>query len=161
MTADELPQGVQVGAALLRIHGLRVTPQRLVVLEVLQRAQGHLSVEEIHAQVRVQHPALSAVTVYRVLETLEGHGLVARGVLGDRLVRWELVAGAHHHLVCRHCAAIVELGDEPFQRLASDLTASYGIQVNLRHLALEGLCAACAEADGGEARSGEDSGIGL
>lgn len=150
MIDDRQPPPRRQGAALLRTHGLRVTPQRLEVLEVLGRARGHLSVEEIHARVRERHPALSAVTIYRMLEIFESRGLVARAVLGDRLVRWELMAAAHHHLVCRRCSAIVDLGDEPFQRLAADLTACYGIQVNLRHLSLEGLCADCALAEDAE-----------
>jgi Fe2+ or Zn2+ uptake regulation protein len=155
MIDDTQPSTGYDSAALLRRYGLRVTPQRLVVLEVLSRAHGHLSVEEIHTLVRLQQPALSAVTIYRTLETLEEYGLVARGVLGDRLVRWELVAGPHHHLVCRRCAAIVELGDEPFQRLAADLAARYGVRVQQRHVSLEGLCAVCAAAADAEGRSGE------
>jgi len=131
---------------LLRAHNLNVTAPRIMVLQVLQETRGHLSAEDIYAAVLARYPAVNMVTVYRTLETFEECGLAVRGTLGDKVTRWENTAQAHHHLVCRRCGAIVELGDDPFQRLAADLAHRYGVQVTPRHLSLEGLCARCVEA---------------
>jgi len=131
---------------LLRAHNLNVTAPRIMVLQVLQEMQGHLSAEDIYAAVLARYPAVNMVTVYRTLETFEEHGLAVRGALGDKVIRWENAAQAHHHLVCRRCGAIVDLDDDPFQRLATDLAQRYGVRVTPRHLSLEGLCASCAEA---------------
>ena len=63
---------------------------------------------------------------------------------GTKLTRWEWIGDAHHHLLCRHCGLVVELDDEPFRKLAGELARSRGVRVDVRHLALPGLCPACA-----------------
>lgn len=129
---------------LLRAHGLHVTAPRVVVLEVLREAHGHLSADDVYAAVLARYPAINIVTIYRTLESFERHGLAVRGTLGDKVTRWEHVDEAHHHLVCQRCGEIVELGDASFQRLADDLNRRYGVRLSLRHLSLKGLCAECA-----------------
>jgi len=128
---------------LLQEHGLRVTLVRVAVLHALERAAGHLSVEEIARDVITPYPSISMVTLYRTLDTLEAHGLVFSTRLGDRVVRWERARQAHHHIVCRRCGAVVEVGPAPFEHLAATLAATYGVQVDVRHLALPGVCAHC------------------
>ena len=76
-------------------------------------------------------------------ESLVLLGLAARVELGDKLTRWEWIGDAHHHLMCRHCGLVVELDDEPFRRLVEDLARSRGVRVDVRHLALPGLCPTC------------------
>lgn len=132
--------------SVLHAHGLRVTAPRITVLKALREGHGHLSAEDVYAAVLAQYPSLNLVTVYRTLESLEGVGLAARVELGDKLTRWEWIGDAHHHLLCRRCGAVVELGDEPFRRLAEDLARSLGVRADVRHLALPGLCASCIQA---------------
>ena len=134
---------------LLREHGLRVTAPRITVLQALRAGQGHMSAEEVYDAVLARYPAINLVTVYRTLEALEALGLASRVELGDKLTRWEWIGDAHHHLLCRRCGALVELGDEPFQRLADDLARDRGVRVDVRHLALPGLCPVCARSDEG------------
>lgn len=130
----------------LRGRGLRLTAPRMVVLQVLREGQGHMSAEEIHGAVLARYPTINMVTVYRTLESFEAHGLAVRVALGDKLMRWEWVGDAHHHLVCRRCGAVVELDDEPFQSLSRELARRHGVRADARHLALRGLCAHCARA---------------
>lgn len=129
---------------LLRAHKLRITAPRITVLQALREGRRHMSAEEIYDAVLAQYPAVNLVTVYRTLEAFELLGLVARAELGDKLTRWEWIGDAHHHLICRHCGAVVELDDAPFQHLAEELARARGLRVDLRHLALPGLCAVCA-----------------
>lgn len=129
---------------LLRAHKLRITAPRITVLQALREGRSHMSAEEIYDAVLAQYPAVNLVTVYRTLEAFELLGLVARAELGDKLTRWEWIGDAHHHLICRACGAVVELDDAPFQRLAEELARARGLRVDLRHLAVPGLCAECA-----------------
>ncbi len=135
---------------LLQEHGLSVTAARIAVLQALQekaaqgQEHGHRSAEEIRASVLEHYPVINLVTVYRTLESFEENGLADRVTLGDKLVRWGRATHAHHHLICRACGRTVELAAEPFQRLAAELERSYGVRVDIRHLALRGLCAPCA-----------------
>lgn len=128
---------------LLREHGLQVTSARIGVLQVLREGHEHLTVDEIRSAVLERYPTIDPATVYRTLETLEEHGLAVRVVLGDKITRWAYLTHVHHHLVCRQCKTIVEMADPPFQRLASELCRQYQVQIDLQHLVLHGLCAAC------------------
>lgn len=128
---------------LLRVHGLRATAPRVLVLQALAAATDHLSADEIHATVLGRNPAVSSVTIYRTLETFEETGLVVRGMLGDKVIRWEQVLTRHHHLICSQCGEVVELDDAPFQRLADDLLRQHGLVLEARHLSLRGVCAHC------------------
>ena len=128
----------------LRAHGLRATIPRVAVLQALDAATSHLSAEEIARAVEERYPAFDRVSLYRTVEAFEAHGLAVRVELGDRVLRWERDRHAHHHMQCRRCGAVVELGTTSFDRLAADLAEAYGVRVELRHLALPGLCAHCA-----------------
>jgi len=128
---------------LLRAYSLRVTTPRIAVLQALREGGGHMSAEEVYDAALAGYPTINMVTVYRTLESFALLGLAARVELGDKLTRWEWVGAAHHHLMCRHCGLVVELDDEPFRRLAEDLARSRGVRVDVRHLALPGLCPTC------------------
>ena len=130
--------------AVLRNRGLQVTSARIAVLQILSEEHQHRSADELRSDVLDRYPAIDPATVYRTLETLELHGLVVRMELGDKRTRWALVTHDHHHLICRNCEAIIELDGEPFRRLAGDLTRRYGVQVDMHHLVLRGLCPGCA-----------------
>src|SRR5947208_14999436 len=43
-------------AAALRQQGHRLTPQRLMVLEIVKRSGKHLTAEDVHAAILPQHP---------------------------------------------------------------------------------------------------------
>jgi Fur family ferric uptake transcriptional regulator len=133
--------------AVLRQRGLQVTSARIAVLQILSEEHRHRSVEDLRVDVLERYPAIDPATVYRTLETLELHGLVVRMELGDKRTRWALVTHDHHHLICRNCESVVEFDDGLFHRLAGDLTRQYGVQVDMHHLVLRGLCPACAVAN--------------
>lgn len=128
----------------LRDHGLHVTTARLAVLQALHASPGHQSAEEIRAAVVSRYPAVNQVTVYRTLEMFEAHSVAARVTLNDKLTRWEHIAPVHHHILCRACGAVQDVDHAPFERLAADLEKTYGVRVEVRHLALPGLCSHCA-----------------
>lgn len=130
----------------LRDHGLHATAARVAVLQILREEHRHRSVDEIRSTVLEHYPAIDPATVYRTLETLEAHDLAVRVSLGDKVTRWAFMTDAHHHLVCRQCGETVELSDTPFQHLADELAQSYGLQVDMQHLVLRGLCANCTAA---------------
>src|SRR5262245_37066590 len=92
---------MSTGAELLRASGLRVTRQRLAVLDILTEG-GHLEVEEITQRVRVRLDSVSTQAVYDVLGALSRAGLARRIEPAGSPARYEARAGDnHHHLVCR------------------------------------------------------------
>src|ERR1043166_8900659 len=94
----------------VRASGKRMTVQRRLVLEALQRARHHTTAEDIASRIRRQHPQIDPSTVYRNLEALEELGYVTHTHLDDRVTRWHRAdASRHGHLVCRNCGAESEV----------------------------------------------------
>ena len=89
----------------LRKRGYRLTPQRHMILSVIQEADGddgHLSIDQIMERVQLRNPYVSLSTVYRTLELLRELGLVRENHLPGEQPHYEAAEGtAHHHLVCR------------------------------------------------------------
>jgi Fur family ferric uptake transcriptional regulator len=133
----------------LRARGLRWTPQRRVLLEVLDRVDGHVTGAELVDGCRAVDPATTPSTVYRTLDVLEELGLVSHSHGRDG--RQEFHVGpteAHAHLVCSSCGERRELGRHEVQPIADEVLLRHGFEVDLDHLTLEGRCADCRLATG-------------
>jgi Fur family ferric uptake transcriptional regulator len=129
----------------VRASGKRMTIQRRLVLEALERAKHHTTAEEIAAKIRAKHPQIDPSTVYRNLESLEELGYVTHTHFEDRVTRWHLAdAHRHGHLVCRQCGAEVEVPMSLLEPLARRLRAEHGFQADLAHSAVVGICRTCA-----------------
>src|SRR5512146_31472 len=131
----------------LRRQGLRVTPQRLIVLDALAAHSGHISADEILQWAAARYPAINLATVYRTLDLLISIGMVAQTDFGSGVSFFELVGDApHHHLVCEHCHAVLEIDDDALHPMHESILRDYGFRMNPRHLALFGCCRECRAA---------------
>jgi Fur family ferric uptake transcriptional regulator len=131
----------------LRRMRVRVTPQRLLVLQALSTHGGHMTAEEILQWAARRYPAINLATIYRTLDLLTSLGLVAQTDLGSGAAYFELVGDdPHHHLVCEQCGAVTQLDDALLLPLRDALLREYGFAANPRHLAVFGLCRVCAAA---------------
>ncbi len=127
----------------LRARGYRLTPQRLLVLDVIKGA-GHLTAEEVLQRVLPDYPMINAATIYRSLQWLKNMGLVAETDLGDECRVFEYIADhPHHHLTCLSCGRQIELPDEILRGLREHIEAEYGFSLRADHMGLFGYCAAC------------------
>lgn len=127
-------------------QGYRLTPQRLMTISALGNSDGHISAEEIYAQVAAKYPHVNISTVYRTLELLKKLGLVTETDFGEGRVRYHPVGkGHHHHLVCQECGGIVDLDEAVLTPLKEVLLREYGFSADLRHLAIFGRCVKCGQ----------------
>ena len=114
-------------AARLREQGLRLTPQRQLILRAVEEL-GHATPDEVLAHVRSQVSSVNASTVYRTLEVLEELGLVRHTHLSDRAPTYHSTREHEHvHVVCRRCHAVRSYdpdGRRPRGRGAGPRTAS-------------------------------------
>jgi len=135
---------------LKRLHeaGLRLTPQRELVLRVLHDIQGLATAEEIHRLVKVNTSAVDISTVYRTLDLLSQFGFVAVLEGDDGQRRYELlgVHGPHLHLVCQRCGAVEGIALDEAQPFLAALRKAYGFTVIPEKLTIAGLCQACSAA---------------
>jgi Fur family ferric uptake transcriptional regulator len=137
-------QYVNVSNELLRKRGYRLTPQRFLIMSVIQEAQEHLSVEQIAARVQERNPYVSLSTVYRTLELLRELGLVRENHLPGEQPRYEIAEGkAHHHLVCRSCRAVIHLDNQLLGDLHEKLQEEYHFHGLTLDLMAMGYCQSC------------------
>lgn len=130
----------------LRSRGYRLTPQRQLVLEAVERL-GHATPDDLVAEVRKTAGGVNISTIYRTLELLEGLGLVTHAHLGHGAPTYHAVTDDEHvHLVCRSCEHVQEVPPETVAGLVSHLQAERGFVVDVGHVAIFGLCAGCAAA---------------
>ena len=127
-------------------QGYRITPQRMMIASAIEDSDGHISAEEIYAQVITKYPQVNISTVYRTLELLKQLGLVTDTDFGEGRVRYHPVGkGHHHHLVCQECGGITDLDEIVLSPLKTILLRQYGFSADLRHLAIFGRCKKCSK----------------
>jgi Fe2+ or Zn2+ uptake regulation protein len=125
-------------------RGLRLTPQREVLLRALSGAMGHPTADDMVQRVRKVLPTVSHATVYRNLQELVREGLIRTLEVAGTAVQFEVNPDDHHHFVCRRCGRVwdVYLSNLAL-RINRRRTGLDGFQVDRRDVHLQGLCAGC------------------
>jgi Fur family ferric uptake transcriptional regulator len=129
----------------LRERGLRWTPQRRTLIEVLSRTDGHVTGSELVDRCRDLDPTTIPSTVYRTLDVLEELGLVSHSHGADGREEFHVMpADEHGHLHCTSCGETWEIGPQEAASLVAAVVAERRFTVDLTHLSIAGRCAACA-----------------
>jgi Fur family transcriptional regulator, ferric uptake regulator len=133
----------------LRRRGLRWTPQRRLILEVLADTTGHITGSEVVERCRARDAATTPSTVYRTLDVLEDLGYVRHSHGADGREEYHVLPGAEHaHLRCLGCGMAYEIEHDEAQDLVGRLGASRGFTVVLSHVMIGGYCPGCGPAVG-------------
>ncbi|HZJ73575.1 MAG TPA: transcriptional repressor [Perlabentimonas sp.] len=101
-------------------HGLKVTPQRIAVLDALKAIDGHPTTDNVIEFIRKSYPHISTGTIYKTLETFTDKGLIRRVKTDKDIMRYELDAPNHHHLYCLESDRIEDYFDNELNELLSD-----------------------------------------
>lgn len=129
----------------LRGRGLRWTPQRATVIEVLAESDGHITAAELVERCRSHNASTIPSTVYRTLDVLEELGLVRHGHGADGREEFHVLpASEHGHLHCADCGATWEIGPEQAMGVARALRAGDGFEIDIGHVTMVGRCRECA-----------------
>lgn len=131
----------------LRAEGLRVTPQWLLVLRILEEAERHLDADDIYARAREHNPNLSLATVYRTLSKLKKTDLVRQRYLtrAHRRTYYEAASkGEHYHFACLGCGRVIELKSPRLVQVSGELAEQLGLVFTHVCVCFEGYCPKCA-----------------
>ena len=128
---------------------IRLTPQRLLVLQAIAESPGHVDAEAIHRKARRTYPYLDIATVYRTLQMLKRLNLVTEVGLGSRL-HYELALGGtrHHHMVCEECGGAYDLSPAYLDEFHATLKREFGFEPKLNNFSITGICANCVRKQG-------------
>lgn len=129
--------------ATLRARGLRLTPQRELVLDAV-RTLGHATPDQVLAQVQRTATGVNASTVYRTLDLLEELDLVRHTHLGHGAPTYHFGGSADHfHTVCRDCGAVTEVPTAIARAFAEQLATDQAFHTDMGHLTVFGRCGDC------------------
>lgn len=78
--------------------GLKVTPQRIAILEAIIRLNNHPTAENIIDYIRSNHPNIATATVYKVLDALVSNELIIKVKTEKDVMRYDAIVESHHHL---------------------------------------------------------------
>ena len=137
---------------LLRDRGLKVTRQRMHVLEaVASRPEEHLTAEEIYEIVKLGCPEIGLATVYRTVQLLLELELIDRISLDDGFIRYEIADARksehhrHHHLICLKCGSVTAFQRDMLEALETGVKTALGFHVTDHEVKLYGFCRDCLE----------------
>src|SRR4029079_7116068 len=134
----------------LRARGLRWTPQRRTLIEVLSHTEGHVTGADLVERCRAADPTTIPSTVYRTLDVLEELGLVCHSHAADGREEFHVLpAAVHGHLHCNGCGTTWEIPAEEASALVAPLERDRGFVVDVTHLSIAGRCSGWADAAAG------------
>ncbi|WP_457637132.1 Fur family transcriptional regulator [Oceanithermus sp.] len=134
---------------LIEQKNLRATEARCRILELLHETHEHYTPEEMLEALRERGKPLSIATLYQNLAKLADAGLIARIVGPDGHTRYDVNTLPHHHLVCKVCGRMLDVGVEgPLQDLRpvalyDDEEDPATWRLGEVHLEFHGVCPAC------------------
>ncbi|GAA1981437.1 transcriptional repressor [Terrabacter lapilli] len=161
-SADHPTDSARVTGAVSRLRsaGERVTAARYAVLRVVDaadRADEHLTAEQIGARVAEAEPAVHRATVYRTLTSLVETGVLSHVHLGGTATIYHLTEPAsleedpqphdhqheHAHVQCHECGRVLDVPPELFDDVRERLRAELDFELDTGHAALLGTCRDC------------------
>ncbi|MQT12690.1 Fur family transcriptional regulator [Segnochrobactrum spirostomi] len=119
---------------------MRMTDQRRVIARVLEAAEDHPDVEELHRRANAIDDRISISTVYRTVKLFEDAGIIERHDFRDGRSRYETVQEDHHdHLIDLRSGIVVEFRNEEIERLQEFIARELGYKLVDHRLELYGI----------------------
>jgi Fur family peroxide stress response transcriptional regulator len=125
--------------------GIKLTPQRIAILDYLDGNKEHPSAEDIYKEVSKRFPTMSFATVYNTLQTLKERGGVLELTIDPDKKRFDPNTEPHHHLICLSCKKIIDIHGKYNLDIPDEERADFDIVGN--HIEFYGLCTDCKKRD--------------
>jgi Fur family transcriptional regulator, ferric uptake regulator len=130
---------------LLQKAGLKVTPERLSILDALSKEKRPLSVKNL--KVQLKGTGVDQATIYRNMGSLAKGNVVRLVNFQHDHNHYELVDDKHHHhLICESCGKVVDVSTCNTDKVERQIKKIGGFAtVNSHALEFFGLCKACVK----------------
>ncbi len=126
---------------LLKEHALKVTPQRVGILSLMDKA-GHISVEDLYTKISRQFPSISLATLYKNIHSMLKNDLIKEVKAANMKSKYELNKAPHAHLLCEECG---EFKDFPLDinSLLENAVKQSHYKMHESSIIFSGICPAC------------------
>ena len=112
----------------LNEKGLKVTPQRIAILEAIVKLNNHPTAENIIEYIRKNHPNIATATVYKVLDALVSNELIKKVKTERDIMRYDAILKSHHHLYCSESDRIEDYNDDELNEMLEKYFKKKGIR---------------------------------
>ncbi|MFD1124805.1 Fur family transcriptional regulator [Lentilactobacillus raoultii] len=131
----------------LKKKGVRITPQREIILTYLITHHNHPSVDTIRDAIDKKLPNLSVATIYNTLKLFVDNGLVIELPNKDGGLRYDFFGVPHYHAICENCGKIFDIFDESYPDIVAHVQKvareKVGFEVTGAQLEVTGICPKC------------------
>ncbi len=127
---------------LLRSHGIKVTPQRLTIVDELY-GRIHLSIDELYTAIKEKFPSISLATVYKNINAMMEKRFIKEVKIPNQKSRYELIKEPHSHVVCQKCGKVEDVHID-LSTVAKEAMEKSRYHINEDALIFTGVCPECA-----------------
>ena len=126
---------------ILREHSLKATPQRLAIIELMQK-HGHISIDNLYLYIKEKFHSLSLATLYKNINIMIGVDLVKEVKIPNNKSKYELTKKPHSHLLCTKCNKISDIFID-LKNIIKECEKNSHYNISETTLLLRGLCPKC------------------
>jgi Fur family transcriptional regulator, peroxide stress response regulator len=124
----------------LKERGLRITPQRTLILQTILSLKGHPTVEDIHRKL----PYISLATIYNNVKLFVSLRILKELPYGNGLSKYELANQPnHYHILCESCGEIIDFKFPPLKELEHVACKLTQFKIHSHQMEVYGLCTTC------------------
>ncbi|MFC7395224.1 Fur family transcriptional regulator [Scopulibacillus cellulosilyticus] len=136
---------LEEGLALLKENRIRLTPQRLAILEYLANTDSHPTEDEIYKSLSNKFPNITNATIYNNLKCLKKNGIINELKYGEDASRFEWVTEPHYHVVCKSCGRMRDFNYPELKEVEAYVEKLSGFQINHHLFEVHGICSVCKQ----------------
>ncbi|MEZ0323221.1 MAG: Fur family transcriptional regulator [Hydrogenothermaceae bacterium] len=140
---------------LLKERGLKLTKQRIEILNEILKKRGHFEIEDIVLLLRKKKLKASRATVYRTLNILKDIGLLNEVIKFSNKTYYEVGTKKHHdHLICLNCGKFIEFHSDEIEKIQEKVCSEFNFKPVYHRLEIYGICEDCSKKES-NSKSGE------
>ncbi|GIN85968.1 peroxide-responsive repressor PerR [Heyndrickxia sporothermodurans] len=125
----------------LKERGLRITPQRLLILETIQNLKSHPTVEDIHREL----PYISLATIYNNVKLFVKLHILSELPYGTGISKYEMFQPNHYHVICELCGKIEDFNYPLLKEVEQAAAKLTNFEIEYHHFEVYGICRKCQE----------------
>jgi Fur family peroxide stress response transcriptional regulator len=130
-------------SSILRSNGCKVTPQRLVVYDMLAHTTEHPTAKMIYETIRQQYPTMSFATVYKSVEIFRRLGVIQVLNTGEDSYRYDANITEHPHIRCTKCDRVCDVSHLEADAVERMVAEETGFDVRGHQFYFYGICPDC------------------
>lgn len=123
----------------------RRTPQRELVLEMVNELQNHATADEVYNEIVKKYTHISRGTVYRNLNLLSDIGEIRKLEMPNGADCFDHRPHEHYHARCVKCGRVFDVEMDIISDLGKDIKVSHGFEITGHDIIFKGVCQECKQ----------------